>query len=193
VRVLPTLTHTRELPRTAHPSPCLQIHPSFLSHTPLFLSHTLSFAFRWDPSVSAHTIVPFKIFTNQKNLLTHHTTPSPKRSFFSFSLSILMAENLDDGEFWLPPQFLADDDVVVFPTPFEAKFPPLSDDAVLFPYGSPVDSTVGGSSETESDEEEQLVAELTRHLTRSSLQPDTESVVRYITFVFLSLLFGVGQ
>ena len=73
-----------------------------------------------------------------------------------------------------PPQFLADDDVVVFPTPFEAKFPPLSDDAVLFPYGSPVDYTVGVSRETESDEQEQLVAELTRHLTRSSLQPDTE-------------------
>lgn len=90
-----------------------------------------------------------------------------------------MAENLDDGEFWLPPQFLADDDVL--PTPFEAKFPSLPDDTVLFPsewpYGSPVDSTVGGSSETESDEEEQLVAELTRRLTRSSLQSDTKSAV----------------
>ena len=122
----------------------------------------------------------------------------PKRSFslsiffFSFSLSILMAENLDDDEFWLSPQFLADDDVVVFPIPFEAKFSPLSNNAVLFPYSSPVDSTVGGSSETESNEEEQLVAELTRHLTRSSLQPDTEAVVWYITLVFLSLLFGVG-
>ncbi|XP_025985026.2 uncharacterized protein LOC114418993 isoform X2 [Glycine soja] len=104
-----------------------------------------------------------------------------------------MAENLDDGEFWLPPQFLADDDVVVFPTPFEAKFPPLSDDAVLFPYGSPVDSTVGGSSETESDEEEQLVAELTRHLTRSSLQPDTESVGRFVSGSPQSTLCAFGS
>ncbi|TKY65941.1 hypothetical protein E2542_SST08803 [Spatholobus suberectus] len=46
-----------------------------------------------------------------------------------------MAENLDDGEFWLPPQFLADDDVAV--TPFEAKFSTLQDDAVLFPSEFP--------------------------------------------------------
>ncbi|KAG4922010.1 hypothetical protein AAZX31_18G173100 [Glycine max] len=106
-----------------------------------------------------------------------------------------MAENLDDGEFWLPPQFLADDDVL--PTPFEAKFPSLPDDTVLFPsewpYGSPVDSTVGGSSETESDEEEQLVAELTRRLTRSSLQSDTKSAGRFVSSSPQSTLCAFGS
>ncbi|KAG5054969.1 hypothetical protein AAZX31_03G105600 [Glycine max] len=104
-----------------------------------------------------------------------------------------MAENLDDDEFWLSPQFLADDDVVVFPIPFEAKFSPLSNNAVLFPYSSPVDSTVGGSSETESNEEEQLVAELTRHLTRSSLQPDTEAVGQFVSGSPQSTLCAFGS
>ncbi|KAK7339755.1 hypothetical protein VNO77_20437 [Canavalia gladiata] len=101
-----------------------------------------------------------------------------------------MADNLDDGEFWLPPQFLADDDVTA--KPFEATWSPLNlknghDTTVLFPsefpYGfashsdlsSPVDSLVGGSSETESDEEEQLFAELTRRMDRSSLHVDVKS------------------
>lgn len=98
-----------------------------------------------------------------------------------------MADNLDDGVFWLPPQFLADDDFTT--TPFKPK-PTLSNtnngnDSLFFPsefpYGfasdlsSPVDSLIGGSSETESDEEEHLVAELTRRMARSTLQNDFKS------------------
>lgn len=108
-----------------------------------------------------------------------------------------MADNLDDGEFWLPPQFLADDDAPV--TPFQGKRQPLQHDALVFPsefpYGfpsselaSPVDSTAGGSSETESDEEEQLVAELSLRLARSSLQTDNKSVVRITTITLFVLL-----
>ncbi|KAK7373824.1 hypothetical protein VNO80_07244 [Phaseolus coccineus] len=101
-----------------------------------------------------------------------------------------MADNLDDGEFWLPPQFLADDDVPA--APLQGKRQPLQNDALLFPsefpYGfpsselaSPVDSTAGGSSETESDEEEQLVAELSLRVARSSLQTDNKSVGRFLS------------
>lgn len=88
-----------------------------------------------------------------------------------------MAQNLDDCEFWLPPKFLADDD-----TPFlninnnkngNKLFSSTSNDDVfnavsntLFPYyfTSPLTS-----SETESDEEEQI-DELTRQMTHSTLQ-----------------------
>lgn len=107
-----------------------------------------------------------------------------------------MAENLDDGEFWLPPQFLSDDDV-----PFSPKNKPSilnnGEDTLFFPsefpYGfassdlsSPEDSLVG-SSETESSDEEQFVAELTRRMTRSSLQIDSKSSENnsvYTSFIF---------
>jgi len=136
-------------------------------------------------SLSLTHSAPFKIFTNHQNPFTLPLPTQHYRLFF-FSLSSLMADNLDDGEFWLPPQFLADDDVPA--TPFQEKRQPLQHDALLFPsefpYGfpsselaSPVDSTAGGSSETESDEEEQLVAELSLRLARSSLQTDNKSVV----------------
>lgn len=72
-----------------------------------------------------------------------------------------MADNLDDGEFWLPPKFLNDDD-----TSFNLQNVTVS--RAMFPYLiSPVDS-----SETESDEEEQQLAELTRQMARSSLGLD---------------------
>ncbi|XP_028785224.1 uncharacterized protein LOC114741139 [Neltuma alba] len=100
-----------------------------------------------------------------------------------------MAENLDDGEFWLPPQILADDDLVMEKhgcfgkpknndaEPFQTLFPSE------FPYGyvsrgvpsnfsSPVESVVG-SSETESDEEEHMVA-LTRRMAYSTLDLESE-------------------
>ncbi|KAF7825602.1 uncharacterized protein G2W53_016766 [Senna tora] len=104
-----------------------------------------------------------------------------------------MAETLDDALFWLPPQFLDDDDVVVSledntNTPFvlnpnDAAAPK---DSLLFPsefpYGfdssgvpsdlsSPVESLVG-SSETESDEEERM-ADLTRRMAHSTLEVDS--------------------
>ncbi|XP_057436895.1 uncharacterized protein LOC130729236 isoform X3 [Lotus japonicus] len=103
-----------------------------------------------------------------------------------------MSENLDDGEFWLPPQFLSDDDATESLLPFAApnRRPPLpccfnngGGDSLLFPsefpYGSPLESPGGGSSETESDEEEQqqqqLVAEMTRRMARSSLHSSDDN------------------
>ncbi|KAK7390462.1 hypothetical protein VNO78_25768 [Psophocarpus tetragonolobus] len=75
-----------------------------------------------------------------------------------------MAENLDDGEFWLPSQFLTDDDE---DASFCSKNPKNDDvfNAVtksLFPY-------LSSSSETESSDEEDHLAELTR---RVALQLD---------------------
>ncbi|XP_057475919.1 uncharacterized protein LOC130763910 [Actinidia eriantha] len=93
-----------------------------------------------------------------------------------------MADLMDNGEFWLPSEFL-DADVLVgkenvnknspitgfgtnigFPTDFPYEFDSYSSSSVL---SSPVESVVG-STETESDEED-LVAGLTSQLTRSSL------------------------
>ncbi|XP_043698230.1 uncharacterized protein LOC122648963 isoform X2 [Telopea speciosissima] len=92
-----------------------------------------------------------------------------------------MAEDLDDGEFWLPSQFLTDDDMLmdgkdrnshighggvrVFPSEF--------------PYGassalsSPVESVMG-STETESDEDD-LMSGLTLQMARSMLQEHDQS------------------
>ncbi|KAK2414494.1 hypothetical protein QL285_037080 [Trifolium repens] len=99
-----------------------------------------------------------------------------------------MAENLADGEFWLPPQFLSDDDDSTT-VPFSPKHKPSlfldNDENTLpfpseFPYGfsssdlsSPIDSLVG-SSETESDDDEQLASEITRHMALTILQVDSK-------------------
>ncbi|XP_027336508.1 uncharacterized protein LOC113850249 isoform X2 [Abrus precatorius] len=94
-----------------------------------------------------------------------------------------MADNLDDGEFWLPPQFLTDDDASFDNihnnslAALNAKNDDVFDSVsrTLFPYlSSPVESVVG-SSETESDEEEQHMAELTRRLAHSTLELDLVS------------------
>ncbi|CAJ1949254.1 unnamed protein product [Sphenostylis stenocarpa] len=86
-----------------------------------------------------------------------------------------MADNLDDGEFWLPPQFLTDDD-----TSFNIHHNlnrnnnnVKSDDVsrTLFPY-------LSSSSETESDEEDHL-AELTR---RVALELDLHSAKPKVGF-----------
>uniref|UniRef100_A0A5B7B5T2 TIP41-like protein n=1 Tax=Davidia involucrata TaxID=16924 RepID=A0A5B7B5T2_DAVIN len=96
-----------------------------------------------------------------------------------------MADTLDDGEFWLPPEFLTDDDILMdkenynknglgstvigpnfsFPTEFPYDFGSFGSS---FVFNSPVESVVG-STETESDEED-LIAGLTRQLARSTLQ-----------------------
>ncbi|KAK7294591.1 hypothetical protein RJT34_17480 [Clitoria ternatea] len=120
-----------------------------------------------------------------------------------------MAENLVDGEFWLPPQFLSDDDSTA--TPFNSKSLPLKvnigDDAVLFPSEFPFHgftpselgsgSGSGGSSETESDEDDQLVAELTRRFARSSLYPDGKSsenhMGRFVSGSPQSTLCAIGN
>ncbi|KAA8534148.1 hypothetical protein F0562_031659 [Nyssa sinensis] len=92
-----------------------------------------------------------------------------------------MAYTLDNGGFWLPSEFLTDDDILMdkenysksgldngiganfcFPTEFPYDF---GSSSVL---SSPVESVVG-STETESDEED-LLAGLSRQLARSTLQ-----------------------
>lgn len=94
-----------------------------------------------------------------------------------------MAESLDDGEFWLPAQFLTDKDILMdkgninnsrnkggittgigFTSYGYDLFGPSSD------LSSPVES-VNGSTETESDEEDYL-AGLTRQIAHAALQDE---------------------
>ncbi|KAJ6303611.1 hypothetical protein OIU77_017480 [Salix suchowensis] len=107
-----------------------------------------------------------------------------------------MAESLDNGEFWLPPQFLLDDDTVHMEKYSANNLKNLSGKDVFgypeteygkslipyeFPYGfgsfgfssnlsSPVESVVG-STETESDEEDYL-AGLSRQMSHFTLEDD---------------------
>ncbi|KAK3037480.1 hypothetical protein RJ639_031974 [Escallonia herrerae] len=105
-----------------------------------------------------------------------------------------MALDMDDGEFWLPPQFLADDDDVLSGyrnnkpvktgrsnagvglfggeigggfSEFPSGFGPSGPNSDL---SSAVESVLG-STETESDEED-FLAGLTRKMARSTLQDD---------------------
>ncbi|GMI96468.1 hypothetical protein like AT3G54000 [Hibiscus trionum] len=97
-----------------------------------------------------------------------------------------MAEVLDDGEFWLPPQFLTDDDFFVDGVKATATTKNLKGGESLFPFeftggfgssgfssdlSSPVESVMG-STETESDEEDYL-AGLTRQMAHSTLKDDS--------------------
>ncbi|CAL0304462.1 unnamed protein product [Lupinus luteus] len=109
-----------------------------------------------------------------------------------------MFENLDDGEFWLPPQFLSDDEnnnnnnnnnnnfesknkkhnpnnVVVDEAMFRSEFP-----FGFFGFpSSNLSSPLGGSSETESDEEEHnQIAEFNRFMTRSNLEHDFNNTIK---------------
>ncbi|CAK9171814.1 unnamed protein product [Ilex paraguariensis] len=98
-----------------------------------------------------------------------------------------MADSLDDGEFWLPSEFLTDDYNLMdkeninknglniglssnrcFPAEFPCDFGYLGLFGSSPVFSSPVDSAVG-SYETESDEED-LLTVLTRQLTRSTLR-----------------------
>ncbi|GMP50948.1 hypothetical protein CsSME_00017362 [Camellia sinensis var. sinensis] len=103
-----------------------------------------------------------------------------------------MAEDLDDGEFWLPPQFLTDDMLMDFKAnTMKTKHREVDSGFCFpneFPYGfgsdlsSPVESVVS-STETESDEED-YIAGLTRKMARSTLHDDlwkTDSVFSYET------------
>ncbi|KAJ0027518.1 hypothetical protein Pint_35292 [Pistacia integerrima] len=101
-----------------------------------------------------------------------------------------MAESLDDGEFWLPPQFLTDDDILMDMSKSNNKKDAFDSEAEatkpLFPFefsygfgsfghsssdlSSPVESVMG-STETESDEED-FIAGLTRQMAHSTLEED---------------------
>lgn len=97
-----------------------------------------------------------------------------------------MAQSLDDAEFWLPPRFLTDDDVLMdknnfhknggggtgfghshdgFPSEFPYEFDSFSSNSAL---SSPVESVVG-STEAESSDEEEFLFGLTRRLAQSTL------------------------
>ncbi|RWR92081.1 hypothetical protein CKAN_02127400 [Cinnamomum micranthum f. kanehirae] len=95
-----------------------------------------------------------------------------------------MAEDLDDGEFWLPSEFLADDNFMEKKKESGGGFE--NESRVCFPvdfsygfgsYGSalssPVESVVG-STETESDEEDYM-AGLTRKMASSTLQDEDKT------------------
>ncbi|XP_007009141.2 PREDICTED: uncharacterized protein LOC18585980 [Theobroma cacao] len=106
-----------------------------------------------------------------------------------------MAEQLDDAEFWLPAKFLTDDDIVMekenlknknggnntellipshgFPTEFPYEFDSFDSSSAL---SSPVESVVG-STETESGDEDEFLAGLTRRLAHSTSQKFTVPVL----------------
>lgn len=82
-----------------------------------------------------------------------------------------MAQELDDGEFWLPSEFLTDDDLLIdFKTDY-LKTKRADDFSLGFSssdLSSPVESVMG-STETESDEDD-FISGLTRKVARSTLQ-----------------------
>ncbi|XP_022934046.1 uncharacterized protein LOC111441333 [Cucurbita moschata] len=104
-----------------------------------------------------------------------------------------MADSLDDGEFWLPPQFLADDDNMPSPntcatnknsalnclasTPFPPPRPSFPFEFGTFggfsDFSSPGES-LKGSSETESDEEDCL-AGFTLRMAQSTIDDGFDS------------------
>ncbi|CAN6471535.1 unnamed protein product [Victoria cruziana] len=80
-----------------------------------------------------------------------------------------MAEDLDDGEFWLPSRFLSEEMGFL-----ETKLP------CEFPYcdSSPVESVVS-STETESDEEDYM-AGLTKRMAHSTLEDDDREAAQKV-------------
>lgn len=98
-----------------------------------------------------------------------------------------MAESIDGGEFWLPPQFLTDDDVLMdLETDFSKSRFGFSSD-----LSSPVESVVG-STETESDEEDYLTC-LTRQMARSTLENDRTQIESAFTTENTKGLFLSGS
>lgn len=99
-----------------------------------------------------------------------------------------MADDLDNLEFWLPSEFLADDDIFAGRNTYTKTdgvkclsgensgggglygFPSFASFGLNSDLSSPVESVVG-STETESDEEE-YIAELTRRMARSTVNED---------------------
>lgn len=95
-----------------------------------------------------------------------------------------MAQDLDDGEFWLPSQFLTDDDILMekkninnnhgnSQNPgagfcFPSEFPYGLDSYGSSTLSSPVESVVS-STETESDEDDYF-AGLTQQMVHTTLQ-----------------------
>ncbi|KAI3988767.1 hypothetical protein MKX01_016338 [Papaver californicum] len=95
-----------------------------------------------------------------------------------------MAESLDDGEFWLPSEFLTDDDLLMDKIHMKdggGDISPENQSGLCFPsefpygfdsssaFSSPVESLGSSSTETESDEED-FLAGLTQRMVHSTLQ-----------------------
>ena len=91
-----------------------------------------------------------------------------------------MAESLDDGEFWLPPEFLTDDDLAMekYETEtheatksgllsFEVSYMGFGSFGTSLDLNSPVEFVVG-LSETESDKKDYLIG-LTHQMARSTI------------------------
>ena len=92
-----------------------------------------------------------------------------------------MAQELADGEFWLPPEFLNDEDILMDFLPEKPTAGTRNNKGCTGFYGlgsygpnsdmsSPVESVMG-STETESDEEDYLTG-LTRKFGNTTLQDD---------------------
>lgn len=126
-----------------------------------------------------------------------------------------MAESLDDGEFWLPPQFLTDDDLFTdneknsknnnnmktvkdgftFETDVFKNFFPfeLGSYGICSDLSSPVESVI--SSSTDESDEEDYIAGLTCKMARSKLEtPTTETAKEAVLSGSpQSTLCGVGN
>ncbi|CAA2972857.1 Hypothetical predicted protein [Olea europaea subsp. europaea] len=87
-----------------------------------------------------------------------------------------MAAEFDDGKFWLPPQFLTDDDLLISGQSKIKQTKQTEDFSFTFgnsigsfsDLSSPVESVMG-STETESDEDDYMT-ELTRKMAQSTFQ-----------------------
>ncbi|KAL2907075.1 Cytoplasmic tRNA 2-thiolation protein 1 [Bienertia sinuspersici] len=90
-----------------------------------------------------------------------------------------MAEDLDDGEFWLPSHFLTDDDILMdfdFSATKPEQVPGQGMGMGMDGFSSNSDlELTSGCTETESDEEDLLHAGLTREMTRSKLNDSSPS------------------
>lgn len=102
-----------------------------------------------------------------------------------------MAQELDDGEFWLPSEFLTDDDLLM---DFKADFskPKRGDDFSLgfcnSDLSSPVESVMG-STETESDEDD-FISGLTRKVAHTTLHDSNFSTDQTSFKVSISLFLS---
>ncbi|KAL2907058.1 High mobility group protein C [Bienertia sinuspersici] len=101
-----------------------------------------------------------------------------------------MAEDLDDGEFWLPSHFLTDDDILMdfdFSATKPEQVPGQGMGMDGFSSNSDLELT-SGCTETESDEEDLLLAGLTREMTRSKLNDSSPSCPVHSKVSFLLFL-----
>ncbi|KAL4571695.1 hypothetical protein LXL04_018459 [Taraxacum kok-saghyz] len=151
------------VPPLAHASACLSLFPPPLFSIFIYPQHFTPF-----PS-------PLNISATSLYLNSNQRREVPVISQLVVWLSP-MAQELADGEFWLPPEFLNDEDILMDFIPGKptgglnkglcgfGSYGPNSD------LSSPVESVMG-STETESDEEDYLNC-LSRKFAKTSLQED---------------------